>query len=202
MGKRIDLTGQVFDRLTVIEFAGVSKSGEATWLCQCVCGNTAVARGSKLKAKQNRSCGCMKAEDKHGHSYRGKRTRTYSIWCAMRSRCNNPNVPCYSRYGGRGIVVCERWNTDFIYFLEDMGEAPDGMSIDRIDNDKGYCPENCRWATTKEQSRNTRQNRFIEFNGKTQTLVDWSEELNIPYARLSRRLNALGWDDQKALTTP
>lgn len=127
-------------------------------------------------------------------------TRTHSCWAAMRERCNRKNHPFYHRYGGRGIAVCERWN-EFLNFLEDMGEMPEGMSLDRIDNDKGYSPENCRWATHAEQCNNTSNNRPITAFGRTQNLKQWAREYGMSHQALRHRLNA-GWGVERALTTP
>lgn len=126
-------------------------------------------------------------------------TRTYRIWHGMKDRCLNKNNARFNRYGGRGITVCERW-MDYRNFLADMGERPDGMSIDRIDNTKGYSPENCRWATTKQQSRNKSNNRIITHNGVTMTLADWSEHTGVKYQIIIERLIA-GWDFADAINT-
>lgn len=118
-------------------------------------------------------------------------TRTYRIWKAMRTRCNNPNSPAFSRYGGRGIKVCSRWDS-FSAFLADMGEAPEGLSIERKNNDRGYEPENCRWATPKEQARNMRVNRLIEHDGETLCLSEWAERLGTTADVLWKRLRRKG----------
>lgn len=139
-------------------------------------------------------------EFKHGHSKRSGRTRTYQIWKSMRKRCNNPNTEFYYCYGARGIKVCERWDS-YANFLADMGECQPGLSIERIDNDANYEPSNCRWASTKEQSRNQRGNRHITHNGETLTLVEWEEKLGLPNHCLASRLSR-GWNEITALTTP
>ena len=117
--------------------------------------------------------------EKHGKRW----TRTYGIWLSMRQRCRNPNNPDYSYYGGRGITVCPRWDS-YTAFLSDMGEAPAGMSIEREDNDKGYEPGNCRWATREAQMRNTRRSKPIRFRGEERTLVEWAEHFNVPRKRI------------------
>ena len=116
-------------------------------------------------------------------------------------RCNNPKNLKYKHYGGRGIGICERWSErdGFLHFLEDMGERPPKHSLDRIDNEKGYSPENCRWATTKEQSNNRRSTRKIEFNNKTQSVQEWADEVNINRATIINRLNS-GWSIEDALS--
>jgi hypothetical protein len=125
---------------------------------------------------------------------------TYTIWKRMRQRCSNPNSSNYEWYGGRGIKVCERWDS-FANFLSDMGERPDGLSIDRRDNDGDYCPENCRWATTKQQHRNKSSNRLITHNSQTRCLIEWSEFAGLSIRVLAERLRT-GWDFATAITTP
>lgn len=152
MGQWIDISGQTFGQLTANKYLG-----DSYWECQCSCGNTAVTTMYRMKTGNTTSCGCRKksvlgiSTTKHGKAG----TRTHRIWKAMRSRCNNPNIPRYKDYGGRGITVCKRWDK-FENFLADMGEAPDGHSIDRINNNKGYSPSNCKWSTPTEQNRNQR----------------------------------------------
>ena len=124
----------------------------------------------------------------------------FNIWCGMRQRCQNTKVPCYYRYGGRGISVCARWEK-FENFLADMGRRPSGASLERIDNDGNYEPSNCRWATVTEQARNRRNSRVITHEGRTQTLVAWAEELGLSASTLQRRWT-LGWDKKDILTTP
>jgi hypothetical protein len=128
-------------------------------------------------------------------------TRTYQSWISMRQRCQNPNHTAYANYGGRGIKVCERWSS-FEDFLADMGERPEGCSLDRIDGDGDYEPGNVRWASSKTQSRNWRDaNNLVTFDGRTQPLASWSEEFGIEHHTLQYRLRA-GWSAEKALTTP
>lgn len=132
----------------------------------------------------------------------GKRkTRTYRIWSGMKTRCYNESEKCYKDYGAKGITVCDRWLNSFVNFLEDMGEAPEGLTLDRIDSTKGYSPENCRWATMREQQNNRSNNRVIEYNGESRTLAEWARILNAPYDCLHARLNKLNWSVEKTLTT-
>lgn len=196
----IDLIGQQFGRLIVVQRMNNNKWGQSRWLCQCNCGNKKTVASRHLKAGCTRSCGCLKI--KHGHNTTTKITKTYTSWSHMKDRCVNPNHKHYHHYGGRGITVCEKW-LKFQNFLEDMGESPGpGYSIERINNNEGYYPENCKWATSREQHRNMRSNILIQFNGKTQCLIEWSEETGIPYTTLFSRINRLGWSIKKALITP
>lgn len=133
----------------------------------------------------------------HGHAPHGKSSKTYSVWSAMKDRCSNPNNPAFHNYGGRGIRVCERW-LSFANFLEDMGEKPEGFSIDRKNNDGDYEPGNCRWATKQEQVNNMRVNRFITHRGFTLTLSQWCRTLGLPLSRVEARLRR-GWEFAEAV---
>ena len=203
MSKLIDLTGKSFGRLIVIsriEFQ--SKRREAKWLCNCICGSYTKVLGYHLRNSKVQSCGCLSLENKtiHNHSI-SKNTinnRTYISWQKLKDRCLNENNDKYEDYGGRGIKVCQRWLDSFENFLLDMGERPLKTSIDRINNDGDYLPENCRWATQKEQSLNKRTNRIINYNGKSKTLSQWSEISNTSPSLISYRIKA-GWSTEQAL---
>jgi hypothetical protein len=145
--------------------------------------------------------GVFERRRKHGHALPGQHTKTYKRWTSMKHRCFNPNDANYKHYGGRGITVCERW-LDFRNFLADMGEAPEGMWIDRIDNDKGYEPGNCKWVTPKEQLRNRRNNYMVEVEGVTKCLSEWAEYLGVDVKMLDARIRKYGWDPQKAVMEP
>ncbi len=137
------------------------------------------------------------AKAKHGGCVGGVMTPTYKIWSYMKDRCLNPNNQRFVSYGGRGITVCDRW-LSFENFLADMGERPEGMSIDRIDNNKGYSLENCRWATNKQQQRNKANNKYITHAGETKSLADWADHYGIKYQRLNQRMFS-GWDFEDAI---
>jgi hypothetical protein len=199
--KLIDRVGLKYGRLLVVSRAGnkSEKDTNARWNCRCECGNTSVTYGQDLQREKVKSCGCLNAERilKHGMSY----TNVHAVWRVMRDRCANPNNPAYKNYGGRGIRVCERWDS-FENFLADMGSRPDGYSIDRIDNNGNYDPCNCRWATTKQQMNNQRRNRVIDLNGEKKTIAQWAEKLDISWYCIRDRIDRYGWTIERALTTP
>jgi hypothetical protein len=194
--------GDVFSRLTVIE-RSADKARAVMWRCACLCGGEAIASTVSLRSGHTRSCGCLRMEitgsTSRTHGKSG--TRTYQIWNHMKRRCTDPTHPKWMHYGGRGVTVCERWYS-FSNFLADMGEAPLGLSIDREDNDKGYQPGNCRWATQTQQTRNMRRNIVVTMDGKRQCLSAWCEELGVPYQLAYNRVHKLGWDAERALLAP
>lgn len=206
-------TGTRFGRLVVKQFHHMGKKG-AHWLCLCDCGNHHTPAGWLLRNGGVKSCGCLSADTLRDRTFRhGMSTRSiYSLWSMMKGRCYDLGLPKYASYGGRGIRVCERWHT-FENFYADMGEKPDGMSLHRIDNDGNYscgkCAEckangwtsNCKWATRAEQGAAMRNNRIIEFNGKTQNLAQWAKDLNIHPETLRSRVVKYGWSVSRALTT-
>lgn len=136
----------------------------------------------------------------HGHASTGKKSATYIAWESMRSRCNYSRGPTYRHYGGRGITVCARWSS-FANFLADMGERPDWMTLDRIDNDGPYSPENCRWTTRKVQAQNRRTAHLVTFRARTQTLMEWCEEFGLTYNTVVYRLRR-GWPPERAFSRP
>lgn len=170
-----DLTGRRFGRWTAIETAkGAEARSYVRWFCVCDCGNTKyVARGSLLNG-ESQSCGCLRREVKtKATTHRLSRTVEYSVWKNMMSRCNNPKNKAYSNYGERGVQVCERWHS-FEAFLADMGKRPDGMTLERDDNNGNYSKENCRWASRQVQQSNTRRTVRITVNGVSRTQSEWA----------------------------
>lgn len=203
----IDLTGKLFNKFVVINQVNNDKNGNIQWLCLCDCGKEKIILGSNLKSGDIQSCGCLRREKttqrftRHKHSQLGKISKTYKSWACMIQRCTNPNNHAYSDYGGRGIKVCQRW-LKFENFLEDIGELPTNKhSIDRINNNGNYCKSNCRWVTQKQQTRNTRRNRLISYNGKVQCLCDWAKEIGINPKTLQARIFRYNWSIKRALIT-
>ncbi len=196
MGKFIDLTGQKFGRLTVIKRAENAKCSNIQWFCQCECGKQTIVQGGTLRSGRTKSCGCLRI--KHKYAIIDKISSTYEMWKNIIQRCTNSNNSRYKDYGGRGIRVCEAWRS-FDHFFEDMGERPPNTSIDRIDNNKGYYKANCRWATRKEQARNTRTNKLITINGETKCLVEWCEIYQKSYHKIRQRIRTLKWNPEEAL---
>lgn len=187
-----------YGRLEILGKAA-SRNGQIYMLCRCDCGNEKEIAFCSLRRGATQSCGCYRKQKGPGNKRHGMTdTKTHGIWMSMRQRCLNPNNPAYINYGGRGITIDAAWDK-FEQFLADMGEAPDGMSIERINNNSGYTPANCKWATRVEQGRNTRRCRTISYNGKTQTLGEWADEYGINRQTLSKRLDN-GWDIKRALT--
>lgn len=196
--RALELIGKRFGRLVVVERVPSARPGSAMWRCRCDCGGTKDVASKYLSNGTVSSCGCLVRT--HGHSSGGSRTKTYMTWDSMRRRCENPSHRAYPDYGGRGITVCDRWR-DFSCFLEDMGEKPEGFSLDRIDNSLGYSKENCRWATSQEQNRNTRGTRMVVCDGESRSIIEWSELRGWPHHVIASRLRA-GWSEQRAVSEP
>lgn len=191
------LHGRRFGRLTAIQPVARSKGWKIVWLCLCDCGNEARVFAGNLTRGHTVSCGCAFLETitKHGSARDSGKTDEYRIWTAMKARCRNPG---HARYGGRGISVCERWQT-FENFLEDMGPRPPRMSIERKDNNGDYTPENCKWATQTEQARNTCQNVNLTFKGETLCVTEWAERTGLNRDMIQGRLRK-GWSIERTLT--
>lgn len=185
-----DKTGRRYGRLLVVSQAenGISNGGSSSvrWTCKCDCGNITESSARNLRAGNVKSCGCL------GNEIRGQsskthgmtRTKTYRAWAHAKDRCYRANDPRFPRYGGRGITMCDRWKNSFENFLEDMGEAPQNLTLERSDRDKNYTPENCLWDTRKAQANNTRRNVVMEFHGDNLTLSQIAERSGVDYKSL------------------
>ena len=200
--KTEDLTGKKFGKLTVIGRDGSYKSGNVRWLCKCDCGGYTHTLGCYLKSGTVKGCSCVSSErmkrisTKHG----GFGTRLYEIWRQMHRRCYGKYTKAYPHYGGRGIAVCDEWR-EFEPF-RDWGLShgySDDLTIDRIDVNGNYCPENCRWATDKEQANNKRNNHFLKFNGEKHTVSEWADRYGVEQRKLFARLQYREWDLKAAL---
>lgn len=204
----IDLSNQKFGRWVVIKRASINTDRnnrwECKWECECECGKIRTIRSSSLISGNSKSCGCYKRDMARERNIKigFYHPVEYRRWYYMKRRCLNKNYKWYKNHGGRGITICKEWIESFANFFRDMGPiTSDKHSLERKDNDKGYYPDNCVWATKHEQSRNTRQTKNITHNGKTQCLTDWAKETGIDRIVLHYRLKN-GWSIDKALTTP
>lgn len=198
-----DRSNVKYGRLTAIRWLR-DENGKLKWECNCDCGKTILANSNDLGVN-TRSCGCLRREQssKRFSTHGLSKTRTYNIWWAIKLRCNYPSSRHFYRYGGKGISVCERWNSKFENFLEDMGECPSNKhSIDRIDSNGNYVPENCRWATETQQAQNISTNLNITWNGETKCVTQWERDLGLPLHFLQQRITRRGWSIEKAFTTP
>lgn len=196
-----DLTGMKFGKLSVAGRANDRKNNRGyrliMWKCVCDCGGTTECSSGTLKRGNSKSCGCNRGE-RHGKSG----TLYYAVWVGMIARCERSETDSFQMYGGRGISVCPRWKHSFLKFQKDMGPRPKGMSIDRIDTNGNYEPKNCRWATPKQQSRNTRRNVVLSVNGESMCISEWEQKMNLPRTTIWQRIRKLGWTPEKAVTTP
>jgi hypothetical protein len=199
-----ELTGMRFGKLTVLDRAQNDKRGQSMWNCLCDCGKATVVNGYYLTTEHTRSCGCVKKSmggrnKTHGQS----NTALYRVWSTMKRRCHAPTNQKYKNYGARGIKVCAEWKKDFSEFYRwaTKNGFQRGLTIDRIDVNGDYCPENCKWSTLIEQAQNKTNNRNIEFCGKTMSISSWERETGICRKTISDRLYK-GWSVGEALTKP
>jgi hypothetical protein len=190
-----DFTGQKINMLTVVS-GGETRSGRSAYMCVCECGSEIIVRTTDLSRASVKSCGCLaRRKSSERASVRNKthgmrNTKTYSIWQGMTARCLRKTHTSYKSYGARGVTVCDEW-LSFEAFLSDMGECPsEGHSIDRIDNEKGYFKENCRWATTSDQANNRRSNTLIEYKGEVLTLSQWATRFGMTRWKISDRIKS------------
>ena len=198
-----NLNGSIFGMLTVIGFVGKNERRVAIWRCRCECGKEINAPSGNLKNGQY-SCGCdairkfKEFKTTHGMTSSSE----WNIWNGARKRCRLVTDPAYSKYGGRGIDMCDEWYDSFQKFYDDMGPRPKGLTLDRKDNNKGYSKENCRWATYTTQNRNKASNHLWEFNGEKKCITEWAQSTGVRKDTLRRRVCVYGWTVERALTTP
>lgn len=205
---KLDLVGKRYGRLVVVKECGKRKRN-TEWLCQCDCGNLHKATTNMLNRGHVKSCGCLHSEAavangkkaiKHGESH----SSLYRVWGGMKTRCNNPKCDCYEDYGGRGISICKEWNDSFNEFRKWALSSgyEEGLSIDRVDVNGNYEPNNCRWATMIEQQNNRRSNQFLTMDGETHTIAEWARILGKNPNTVHKRISAYGYDPKMALLTP
>lgn len=199
MLKSKDWVGRKFGRLTVTALERFPGAGTLI-VCQCTCGKVVRCKNHNLLSGGTGSCGCLWKEKITTHGM--TKTRAYVTWKAMKNRCYVPSRHSYKDYGGRGIRVCARWLESFENFLADMGQPPEGQTLDRINNDGHYTPKNCRWATYEVQLNNTSSNRRITAFGKTQSLTQWAREYQMPVTTLRNRILRGGMRPEDALSAP
>lgn len=192
-----NLIGMKFGRLTVLKRVEPF-SYPIYWRCICDCGNEVTVRGSHLKDEHVRSCGCLAVDTSTTHGLSNH--RIYNIWCKMLSRCNNSHNNEFHNYGARGIKICDEWQLNFMSFYNwSMKNGySDNLTIDRIDNNGNYEPNNCRWTTAKEQANNRRSNKLLEYNGEIKTIAQWCEMYSLNYWTTLRRYNK-GWKAKEIL---
>ena len=206
MSKPLNLTGQRFGALVVIGRADNDPSGKTRWWCQCDCGELKVILATSLVRGLTRSCGCFnksvasKRMRKHllsGH-------RLYGIWTDMKKRCSNPSCKSFDNYGGRGIKVCPAWENHFqlFYTWSLLNGYSDNLSLDRIDVNGDYHPDNCRWVDRVTQANNCRTNHYLTYQGERKTIAEWARVLGMSDAVIRTRISKLGWSTEKALSTP
>jgi hypothetical protein len=203
MAHSSDMANKRFGLLKVVSRYGKDNRNNATWQCVCDCGGKSIVSTSDLNKGRTNSCGCLRRErmknlnKSHGQSY----SKTYQSWVKAKDRCFNPKHVAFHKYGGAGITVCDRWKNSFENFYADMGDPPtEKHSLDRIENSKGYDPENCRWATKKQQSENSSWPRLITFHGETKNLSEWARSLGMNINSVRTRIESLGWPLDRALT--
>lgn len=197
------MSGRRFGRLVVTDEKPKQGQRCFLWKCKCDCGNEVMVRTNSLTTGNTSSCGCSRTDSirrrcvKHGMT----NSPEYNSWQSMLNRCRNENIPAFSNYGGRGIQVCERWKS-FDNFYCDMGPRAKGFSLERLNNDEGYSPQNCVWSDRNSQANNMRSNLRFTWHGETMTLAQWARNLGINYHTLEGRLRNYGWTIDRAFSEP
>lgn len=199
--KKIDLTGKKFGMLTAISIDH-KKGSRVYWNCICDCGGKRIVSNDHLRKLENTDCGCTRRHKANWKKHGMCNSRLYGIWSLMKERCFNPKRKEYKNYGGRGITVCQEWldSKSFIEWALNNGYSNE-LTLDRINNNGDYCPDNCRWISKAEQMNNRRNNHIIVFNNQAKTLTQWAKEYGFTYAQLYKRLK-LGWSFEKSITEP
>ena len=192
--------GQRFERIVILAVGKIAGTYRYKAVYRCDCGNERCVQIGSIQIGQTQSCGCKSADRSRTHGLWD--SPIYRTWQHIISRCHNSRSERYKDYGGRGITVCARWQ-DVSKFHEDMlATYKPGLTIDRIDNNSGYSPENCRWATREIQQRNRRNNIWVEMEGQLLVLKDWCTKLDIPYSMVYHRVTKMGWTPERAISTP
>lgn len=204
MSKLIDLTGRRYGYLTVVKRADNTDKGQSTWQCLCDCGNVKVISGVLLREGNAKSCGCMRRNLKPNLRHGMSHTRLYYAWNNIKKRCYNESTPAYKNYGGRGIKMCDAWKDSFESFAEwSLSNGyTDSLTIERIDVNGDYCPENCTWIPLNEQQNNRTSCLYFTYNGETKNLHEWCSSLNLPYMTVHNRIYKLNWDFERAISEP
>lgn len=197
-----NLSGKRFNKLVVLRRAENNKNGSARWICKCDCGNITTVSAGNLKGNSVKSCGCLRHEAHNTHHL--SNTKICKIWYGMRKRCYSEKEPAYKDYGGRGITICDEWLNDVVPFYKWAinNGYKDGLMIERIDNDKGYSPDNCKWATPKDQANNRRSCVNFTYNGETKNLTQWCNYFGLPYKTIHARIYKRHWTFERAITEP
>jgi hypothetical protein len=206
----IDMTNQTFGKLTVLKRDSNYPPSRTKWICKCDCGNTTSVYGHALRQGLTKSCGCLSSKKntrsrKNRKDLQGKsKTKLYSVYYSILDRCNNPNNKAYNHYGARGIKTCCEWENSFenFYTWSLSNGYQDGLTLERIDNNKGYSPSNCKWISQTEQLLNRRTTLYATIKGETKTLKEWSETSGIKYATLRCRKTNYNWPDERLLEKP
>lgn len=200
MKNNYNMIGKKFNKLIVLEECKERKDRRKVYKCICECGNIVNVIGKNLRNGNTKSCGCLKHDTKPNFKHGKRHTRLYNIWYDMKRKCYKQNRQDYHCYGGRGIKICDNWLHDFMNFYDwsMVNGYNDTLTIDRIDVNGNYEPSNCRWTDIKTQGNNRRTNVLLTYNGKTQTMMMWAEELNLPYNTVKYR-HQKGWNDEDCL---